>query len=266
MSSTDYGSTVYDVIFVGGMVLSNSTLSDLQLCWLVELGQEELLLVLLQVVLQRLILPWKFWWGFKRKFNSLVFFFDSKSLQIIEAGPHTRDDPNHIQPGRYLSCLLRPTETFTFHVGKPSPAVCGRSLAVPTGRALGGGSSVNCMKAIFVINAQNWSYGSDLKFLLTQGRQLRITTIGKTYMGIKDGVPSIWYPFSKKLELYVLPTYLGSNYGVFFNRQKHFKRFQRIRRMATQDPSKCRLHKTPRRTSAEVSFLLLRNLIRNVVR
>jgi hypothetical protein len=55
MSSTNYyGSIVYDIIFVGGMVLlSNSTLSELTL----ELRQEEQLLVLLQVVLLRLILP-----------------------------------------------------------------------------------------------------------------------------------------------------------------------------------------------------------------
>ena len=65
--------------------------------------------------------------------------------QIVEAGPHTRDEPNHIQPGRYLGCLLRPTETFTFHVANPSPALCDRSVVVATGRALGGGSSVNCM-------------------------------------------------------------------------------------------------------------------------
>jgi alcohol oxidase len=68
------------------------------------------------------------------------------SLQIVEAGPHTRDEPNHIQPGRYYGCLLRPTETFTFHVAKPSPALRDRALVVPTGRALGGGSSVNCME------------------------------------------------------------------------------------------------------------------------
>jgi alcohol oxidase len=73
----------------------------------------------------------------------------------VEAGPHTRDEPNHIQPGRYLSCLLRPTETFTFHEAKPSPALCDRSVVVTTGRALGGGSSVNCMKIIFVIINNN---------------------------------------------------------------------------------------------------------------
>ena len=86
-------------------------------------------------------------------FRSSVLF-RSQIAQIVEAGPHTRDEPNHIQPGRYLSCFLRPTERFTFHAAEPSPALCDRSVAVPTGRALGGGSSVNCMKAIFVINTQ----------------------------------------------------------------------------------------------------------------
>ena len=52
----------------------------------------------------------------------------------------------------------------------------------------------------------------------------------------------------------------------FFYRQKHINRFQRIRPMATRGLSKCRLDKIPGRTSAKVSFLLLRNLIRNVVR
>ena len=61
----------------------------------------------------------------------------------MEAGPHTRNVPNHIQPARYLRCLFRPTETFSFHVAKPSPALSDRSVIVATGRALGGGSSVN---------------------------------------------------------------------------------------------------------------------------
>ena len=73
----------------------------------------------------------------------------------MEAGPHTRDVPNHIQPARSFRSLLRPTETFSFHVAKPSPALCDRSVIVPSGRALGGGSSVNCMKAVrFMIDAR----------------------------------------------------------------------------------------------------------------
>ena len=53
---------------------------------------------------------------------------------------------------------------------------------------------------------------------------------------------------------------------VFFYRQKHFKKFQRIRPMAHRDPLKCRTHQMKRRISAKVSSLLLRNLIKNVVR
>ena len=86
--------------------------------------------------------------------KKICFISIFQIVQIVEAGPHTRDEPNHIQPGRCLSSVLRPTETFTFHVAKPSPALCDRSVVVLTGRALGGGSSVNCMKAIFVINTQ----------------------------------------------------------------------------------------------------------------
>ena len=205
MSSTDYGSTVYDIIFVGGMVLSNPTLSELQLCWPLELGQEELLLVLLQVVLLRPILPWKFWWGFEGKFDPPLFFW-FQIAQIVEAGPHTRDEPNYIQPGRYLRLRVSPSEIFTSHVAKSSPALGGRSVIVTTGRVLGGGSSVNCMNFLFLILIQTESMICGIKLFFTQGRPPQITTIGKTYMGIKDGVLSIWYPFSKRLELYGLPS------------------------------------------------------------
>ena len=78
-------------------------------------------------------------------------------------------------------------------MAKASPALCNRSPIVTTGRALGGGSSINCMKAIFVINImlKTEVMLCELKFLCTRGRRLRITTIGKMYMGTKDGVLSI---------------------------------------------------------------------------
>ena len=61
-------------------------------------------------------------------------------------------------------------------MAKPSPALSDRSAIVATGRALGGGSSVNCMKAFFfVIKILNLAI---LKFLCTQERRPRITTIG----------------------------------------------------------------------------------------
>ena len=124
---------------------------------------------------------------FQRKIDPSGFF-SFQVGQIVEAGPHTRDEPNYIQPGRYLRLRLSPTEIFTSHVAKPSVALRGRSAIVTSGRVLGGGSSVNCM--IFIINALTEGM-TRIKLFFTQGRSPRITTIGKMYMEIKDGVLSI---------------------------------------------------------------------------
>jgi hypothetical protein len=88
---------------------------------------------------------------------------------------------------------MQPTETFTFHVAKPTPALRDREVIVPAGRALGGGSSVNCMtmKVISMFDGQTDIVITGIKFFTTQGQRPRITTIGKTYMEIKDGVLSI---------------------------------------------------------------------------
>jgi alcohol oxidase len=50
----------------------------------------------------------------------------------------------HIQPARYFRSLALPSDTFTFHKSKPVKGLRDREPIVPTGRALGGGSSVNC--------------------------------------------------------------------------------------------------------------------------
>ncbi|KAF8071781.1 GMC oxidoreductase-domain-containing protein [Lyophyllum atratum] len=67
----------------------------------------------------------------------------SLKILILEAGPLTQEMPDHIQPALYFSNLILPAETFTLHASKPSPSLAGRSVIVPTGRCLGGGSSVN---------------------------------------------------------------------------------------------------------------------------
>ncbi|KDR75994.1 hypothetical protein GALMADRAFT_139756 [Galerina marginata CBS 339.88] len=64
-------------------------------------------------------------------------------ILIVEAGPHTHELHTHIQPGRFFGNLTLPGETFTFHKSQPSEALLGRSALVPSGRAVGGGSSVN---------------------------------------------------------------------------------------------------------------------------
>jgi len=66
------------------------------------------------------------------------------AIQVVEAGPHIRESPDHVQPARYFSNLALPKETYTFHKSDASPALLGRSVIVPSGRAVGGGSAVNC--------------------------------------------------------------------------------------------------------------------------
>ncbi|KAE9398196.1 alcohol oxidase [Gymnopus androsaceus JB14] len=68
----------------------------------------------------------------------------SLKILIIEAGSHTQELHDHVQPGRYLSNLGQ-GRTFSHHNSVPSEALGGRSIHAPTGCCLGGGSSVNFM-------------------------------------------------------------------------------------------------------------------------
>ncbi|KAF9036278.1 alcohol oxidase-like protein [Panaeolus papilionaceus] len=65
-------------------------------------------------------------------------------ILIIEYGAHTHNVPHHVQPARAVRMLSNNT-VFHFHLGKPSPALGGRAPSVSSGKALGGGSSVNLM-------------------------------------------------------------------------------------------------------------------------
>ncbi|KAF8213497.1 hypothetical protein K438DRAFT_1956877 [Mycena galopus ATCC 62051] len=67
----------------------------------------------------------------------------SLRILILEAGEHTRGLPAHIQPARYMSHLAPTSTTVTFNASKPSQSLGGRPLVVPSGRCVGGGSSVN---------------------------------------------------------------------------------------------------------------------------
>ncbi|RXW15040.1 hypothetical protein EST38_g10808 [Candolleomyces aberdarensis] len=67
---------------------------------------------------------------------------------ILEAGPHSLNVDTHVQPVRYLANLFNANKlrkSFTLHVAQPSEAVANRKIVVPSGRVLGGGSSVNFM-------------------------------------------------------------------------------------------------------------------------
>ncbi|KJA25447.1 GMC oxidoreductase [Hypholoma sublateritium FD-334 SS-4] len=67
----------------------------------------------------------------------------SLRILILEAGHHTREVPEHIQPGRYMRNLLQHIDAFSEHTARPTEALANRAVVVPSGRAVGGGSSVN---------------------------------------------------------------------------------------------------------------------------
>ncbi|KAI0070144.1 alcohol oxidase [Panus rudis PR-1116 ss-1] len=67
----------------------------------------------------------------------------SLKILLIENGPHTQEDLAHVQPARYPAHLAPDSKTVRFVEGKPSAALGGRSIVVPAGQCVGGGSSVN---------------------------------------------------------------------------------------------------------------------------
>ncbi|KIM84345.1 alcohol oxidase [Piloderma croceum F 1598] len=64
-------------------------------------------------------------------------------ILVLEAGLHTKDLPAHTQPARYFSHLAPTSKTVTFNVGNAAREIGGRQLIIPSGRCVGGGSSVN---------------------------------------------------------------------------------------------------------------------------
>jgi alcohol oxidase len=66
-------------------------------------------------------------------------------VMIMEAGADNRDVPNIITPALYTKNQLPGATAVHRYISKPSPHVGGRSIPIPTGAVLGGGSSVNLM-------------------------------------------------------------------------------------------------------------------------
>ncbi|KAJ4465377.1 GMC oxidoreductase-domain-containing protein [Lentinula edodes] len=68
----------------------------------------------------------------------------SLKILVIEAGPHSFNLHNHVQPARYLNSLVQ-GHTVTLHNSVHSEALGGRSVSIPSGCCVGGGSAVNFM-------------------------------------------------------------------------------------------------------------------------
>ena len=67
----------------------------------------------------------------------------SLKILVLEAGPHTRDDLAHTQPGRAMNHLAPTSKTVAFIVSNPEKELLGRASVVPYGHCVGGLSSVN---------------------------------------------------------------------------------------------------------------------------
>ncbi|KAF9041897.1 alcohol oxidase [Hymenopellis radicata] len=77
--------------------------------------------------------------------SRLAAAFPDLRILVLECGPTTKDKLEHIQPGQYLTHLAPDSKTMQFFESVPSRHVAGRRVVVPSGRCIGGGSSVNFM-------------------------------------------------------------------------------------------------------------------------
>jgi alcohol oxidase len=77
--------------------------------------------------------------------SRLATAFPGLSILVLESGPTTRNKKEHIQPGQLLTHLAPTSKAMQFYTSRPSEHLGGRSVVVPSGRCVGGGSSVNWM-------------------------------------------------------------------------------------------------------------------------
>jgi hypothetical protein len=70
-------------------------------------------------------------------------------ILVVEAGPHTQNDLQHIQPARFLTHITPSSTTATFMIANPEEELGGRQTIVPAGSCVGGGSSINCEELCF---------------------------------------------------------------------------------------------------------------------
>ncbi|KIJ67569.1 GMC oxidoreductase [Hydnomerulius pinastri MD-312] len=69
----------------------------------------------------------------------------SLRILILEAGPHTKGNPNYVQPSRCLLNVEPGSPSMSFNLAEPTSYLGGRALVVNSGRCVGGGSNVNFM-------------------------------------------------------------------------------------------------------------------------
>ncbi|KAG6378102.1 hypothetical protein JVT61DRAFT_13787 [Boletus reticuloceps] len=69
----------------------------------------------------------------------------SLKILVLEAGPHTKDDPRCVEPSRCIQHLEPGDPFMSIHLTEPSPYLNGRRIDVNSGRCVGGSSVINNM-------------------------------------------------------------------------------------------------------------------------
>ena len=65
-------------------------------------------------------------------------------IVVLEAGDDNLNDPMVVRPGNYMAGIAA-AKRIRPYMAEASPHVGGRSIVIPAGNGLGGGSSVNFM-------------------------------------------------------------------------------------------------------------------------
>ncbi|KAL1957923.1 hypothetical protein VTO42DRAFT_5315 [Malbranchea cinnamomea] len=106
------------------------------------------------------------------------------SILVLEGGKGTRNEPRIVNPAFYLHNIAPGSTTATFYKSRASEHLGGRELVIPTGGALGGGSSINFMvyaRAQLIDfddwNTEGWS-GKDMLPFLKKPERFRDTSDG----------------------------------------------------------------------------------------
>ncbi|KAJ7772260.1 GMC oxidoreductase-domain-containing protein [Mycena metata] len=73
----------------------------------------------------------------------LAAAFPNLSILVLESGPATKNNKEHMQPGHLIAHVLPNAKTMQHVISQPSEHVAGRRVDVSTGHCVGGGSSVN---------------------------------------------------------------------------------------------------------------------------
>ncbi|KAK1242996.1 hypothetical protein MKX08_005808 [Trichoderma sp. CBMAI-0020] len=97
------------------------------------------------------------------------------SILIVERGTNNLNDPNVVNPSRYLAHLTPNSKTAILYKGNKSAALNGREPVVPSGGILGGGSSINFTMYTRAAGADfdSWkTEGWDAKSLIPYARKL----------------------------------------------------------------------------------------------